>query len=399
MAFRVTMRRLLILAIPALGGAALWRIAVEPMPREDTGCTASLDTRAETAVTADGIELRMKRYAREGAQPVLLVHGFFGNGLEFDLPHREHNLALYLAEHGYDVWISSFRGCGREPYRCGVGDWRHSVDHLAALDAPALVDRVRESTGRRPIWIGHSMGGMVLYMYLQGASPTGGDGELRASLDPGLAEERNRAVLGGITIGSPPGLHRGGGDWIRDLERMPFFRALAGALLRWLAVQDRLSPRVPASRIGEMVTRFPRLGRVLAVRGPIARFLYNADNVDPDAGWSLLKWASDDVTARMAAQIVALARDPDFRDFHREVNYTAHMRAITAPLFFITGTKDFVGDENVRLDAYEKVSSQPRRFKCYPDYGHTDLVMGKRVREEVYPDILSWIEEMCSLGS
>ncbi len=377
-----------------VGGFALWRLRAEPVPREDPDCAASLEARVETAVTADGVTLRMKRYAREGTQPVLLVHGFFGNGLEFDLPHRDHNLALYLAERGYDVWISSFRGCGREPYRCGVGDRRHSVDHLAALDAPALVDKVRESTGRRPIWIGHSMGGMVLYMYLQGVRPEDGDGELRVALDPELAQERNRGILGGITIGSPPGLHRGGGDWIRDLERLPFYRALTAGLMRWLSVQDRLSPRVPASRIGDLVTRFPRLGRVLAMRGPIAIFLYNADNVDPDAGWSLLKWASDDVTARMASQIVALARDPDFRDFRREVNYTAHMGTITAPLFFITGTEDFVGDENVRLDAYDKVSSEHKRFKCYPGYGHTDLVMGKRVREEVYPDILAWIEEL-----
>ncbi|NPV60755.1 MAG: alpha/beta fold hydrolase [Actinobacteria bacterium] len=390
------LRKAALLACSAAGAAAAWRLRAEPMPQEDPDCVHALDVRVEKTTTEDGIELRMKRYAREGAQPVLLVHGFFGNGLEFDLPHRGHNLALFLAERGYDVWISSFRGCGRDPYRCGVGDWHHSVDHLAALDAPALVEAVTRSTGRRPVWIGHSMGGMVLYMYLQGARAQGeGDG-FRVSLDPGLAEERNRAILGGVAIGSPPGLHRGGGDWIRDLERLPFYRAASAALLGWLRLQDRLSPRVPASRIGDLVTRFPRLGRVLAVRGPIAMFLYNPDNVDPDVGWSLLKWASDNVTARMSAQIVALSQDPDFRSFRGEVNYTAHMPSITAPLFFITGTEDFVGDENVCLDAYEKVGSERKRFKCYPGYGHTDLVMGKRVREEVYPDILAWIEELCA---
>ncbi len=353
-----------------------------------------MESRVEAVETEDGVMLRMKRYVNEGGQPVLMAHGFTGNGLEFDLPHRRHNLALYLAERGYDVWISSFRGCGRGPYRCAIDDWGHSVDHLAALDAPALVEGVAASTGKRPVWIGHSMGGIVLYMYLQGVKASREDGTFRIIGDADLAAERNESILGGITIGSPPGLHRGGGDWIAKLEKLPLYRVQTRFLIRYLEFLGRFSARMPVSRLGDLVTIFPRLGRILAKRGPIAIGLYNPDNVDADVGYSLLRWASDNVTTGMTIQIVALSQDPDFRSFNGEYNYTENMPLITAPLFFITGSEDFVGADNVRMDGYDKVGSEVKRFKNYPGYGHTDLVMGKRVYEEVYPEILDWVNSL-----
>ena len=383
-----------VIAAASLGAMAAWRLSREPLPEEDPACVSHLQSRVEGFTTEDGVTLRLKRYVNEGAQPILFAHGFNGNGLEFDLPHPKHNLALYLADRGYDVWISSFRGCGREPYRCGVGDWKHSVDHLAALDAPALVKGVGEKTGRKPIWIGHSMGGIVLYMYLQGVRPLDGGGDLRVITDPDLARERNDSLLGGITIGSPPGLHCGGGDWIAKLERVPSLDKISDFLAGFLKGAGSTHPKVPISRLGTFVERFPRLGRLLAMHGLIAILLYNAKNVDPDVGYSLLKHASDNVTTLMTAQIISLADDPDFKGYNGECNYTADMDRITAPLFFITGTEDFVGPDNVREYGYGRVSSTMKRFENYQGYGHTDLVMGKRVYDEIYPDILDWIESL-----
>ncbi|MBC7247464.1 MAG: alpha/beta fold hydrolase [Actinobacteria bacterium] len=365
-----------------------------PFNPEEVAPGAHLEVRCECFHTGDGVTLRLKRYAREGAQPVILVHGYTGNGLEFDLPHRRHNLALFLAERGYDVWIANFRGCGRWPYHSDTNGWLHSVDHLAALDAPALVDGVSLATGKKPVWIGHSMGGMVLYMYLAGARMTSHDGGCEVSLDPALAAERNRALLGGITIGSPPAFHHGGGAWVATLSRLPFFDATVRMLIRLCGSLETASPRFPVSRLGDLVARFPRLGMVLAMHGPIAVFLYNRENVYPEVGCSLLRWASDNVTARMTRQILSLVRDRDFRDYRGACSYTERMADITLPLLFITGTLDFVGAENIRTHGYELVAGERKRFENLTGYGHTDLVMGKRVYEEVYPLILSWLEEL-----
>ncbi len=238
------------------------------------------------------------------------------------------------------------------------------------------------------------MGGIVLYMYLQGVKPVSMDGSLRVATDPDLARERNDSILGGITIGSPPGLHCGGGDWIAKLEHIPSFEKITGLLAGLIDRAGMVAPKVPISDIGTFVERFPRLGRLLAMHGPIAIALYNARNVDPDVGYSLLKQASDNVTTRMTAQIVMMGVDPDFKGYNGECNYTAGMDRITAPLFFITGTEDFAGADNIREYGYERVSSPMKRFENYQGYGHTDLVMGKRVYDEIYPDILDWIQNL-----
>lgn len=223
-------------------------------------------------------------------------------------------------------------------------------------------------------------------------------GQQRVSADPDLAAERNRFLAGGIVIGSPPGLHHGGGDWIASLSRLPFFKAGTRSLIRYLQALDRFSPCIDFGRLGDLSAHHPRLGRFLAVHGPIAMALYNAKNVDPDVGYNLLKQASDKVTARMTIQIVRLGIDPDFKSFHGEWNYTQNMNRITAPMFFITGTRDFAGPENLREQGYERISSAVKDYRCYPEYGHTDLVMGKRVYEEVFPDILDWIRKLENLN-
>lgn len=68
-----------------------------PLPREESGLDAGFEINLETFTTEDGAALRIKRYAKEGGRPVILAHGYTGNGFEFDLPHRRQNLAVFLA--------------------------------------------------------------------------------------------------------------------------------------------------------------------------------------------------------------------------------------------------------------------------------------------------------------
>ena len=387
--------RKLALPVFSLGFAyAGFRLLTTQPPIEDEEVGADLETSLETFRTGDGLALKLKRYKNPGGQPVILAHGFLGNGFEFDLPHRDHNLAMFLAERGYDVWISSFRGCGREPYLSEEGDWLHSIDHLAALDAPALIEGVTEATGMRPVWIGHSMGGLVLYMYLQGVAVEADNGGFRVTCDPELARERNESIEGGVAIGSPPSFHFGGKTWIERASRLPTYKPSIRQMIKFYDWRTGRSPKLPASLMGSFVTRFPRVGKNMAKSGPLAVGLYNPDNVHPDVGYSLLKRASDNVSTRMFIQILSLPLDNDYMAYNKEHSYTENMNRITAPLFFITGTEDFAGAENIRTHGYERVSSAVKKFSNLPGYGHTDLVMGKRVREEVYPAILSWIEEL-----
>ena len=123
------------------------------------------------ADTGDGWRLALYRYLpRPGAaggppQPVVLCHGMLSNRFALDLD-EERSLARYLRRAGFDVWVMELRGHGGS-VRAGTGglrpfDW--TLDDYVRTDLPAVVDYVRRVTGAPAVdWVGHSLGGMVLY--------------------------------------------------------------------------------------------------------------------------------------------------------------------------------------------------------------------------------------------
>ncbi len=362
-----------------------------PAPEEEQG--TGLPREIWEISTADGVVLRGKRYVADGGRPVILAHGFEGNGNEFDLPRPGRNLAVFLARGGFDVWIANFRGNGRGSSVSDSGGWGHSIDHLAAYDADALVRGVSEATGRKPAWIGHSMGGMVLFCYLQGATfeESRGHGVFRA--DAGLAAERNSMVAAGVAVGSPPAFHWEKGGFFGFLSNSAVAKAGLRGMMAGLRLMERRGKRVSLGvPVGRWAQRHPR-GAAMVALSPAGILLYNWRNVEADAAVSLLRWAGDDVSPAMARQLVFGLINGDYLSHDRSYNYTDGMERITVPMLFVTGTEDFASHECIRRYGYERVSSTRKDFICFPGYGHTDLVMGKGVEEKVYPAISAWLDQ------
>ncbi|MBU1671192.1 MAG: lysophospholipase [Actinobacteria bacterium] len=388
------------LALSFAGAGALYAGYVyagikTPEPGADQDVSAGLTEEKHEFVTGDGVRLFVKRYANPEGTPVIFFHGFNGNGFEFDLPRENKNFAVYLARRGYDVWVSSFRGCGQEPY-ISECDWRHSMDHLAIYDATAIVDGVITETGKKPFWIGHSMGGIVLYMYLQGVRF---DGENIVVSDPALVEERNAKLLGGIPIASPPAFWWPRHHPFQMFTESSIGRGLLGASILATRARGRMSPRYPIGKgIKKLVGNRPK-GIKLLARSPIGIMLYCRRNTDSDTSTSLVKWAGDDVSCKMYVQLVDGLWNINLRQYFPLVfrsepyEYTMNMGLITAPMLFITGDKDFANYVGIRRYGFDRVSSENKKFVIFPGYGHTDLVMGKCVEEDVYPAVERWMRE------
>jgi pimeloyl-ACP methyl ester carboxylesterase len=387
------------LTLFALTAAAIWlgiEVAKIPRPtREDEDYDQGLTTENWSFPTDDGAVLKGKRYVNEGAQPIILAHGFLGNGLEFDLPRRDRNLAVYLARMGYDVWVSSFRGCGREPNICQCRGWLHSIDHLAAYDIPALIEGVTLRTGSKPAWLGHSMGGLTLYMYLQGATfrVVGEDDTFAA--DPEVAKERNQGIAAAIAIGSPPAFYWAKGGFFGLLTHSRTMRAALKALHRLTGLIQDINPHVRAGEpMARLAARFPRLTAVLINHQPTGWVLYNWDNVEPEVAMSLLRWGGDDVSMRMTMQGLHAIINTDISSYDRSHNYTENMHRITVPFLFVTGSEDAANPATIQVYGYDRVSSEEKKYVNFPYFGHTDLVMGKDVQHKVYPVISDWLNRV-----
>lgn len=110
------------------------------------------------ARTDDGWTLPIYHHSGPG-KPVLLVHGMGANHYNWDW-RRDHSLAAWLQDRGWDVWVPALRG---DVDAQGPGG-AYTFDDHALHDIPAILDAVRGATGEAQVlWVGHSMGGMLYY--------------------------------------------------------------------------------------------------------------------------------------------------------------------------------------------------------------------------------------------
>ncbi|MEW6553892.1 MAG: alpha/beta fold hydrolase [Actinomycetota bacterium] len=354
--------------------------------------------------TADGIILRGKRYANPGAVPLILIAGICSNGFQYDLAFEECNFALYFARRGYDVWVSNLRGTGREPYKSDGGDFSHCVQDKGIYDVAALVDTAARETGRKPVLVGHSMGSVVSFVYLMGVSYREENGCRRIVPDPALAAEHNQAVVAHISMGGPPCFR-----WPRDcwhfwairnpLTRM-WLRGIRMAL--WRLAASRKQVRAEEATVG-LIQRMPRLGpRLFRI---LFSFFANMRNLSDETFLETALSGISDISMNEAYQFVDAALTGDFLesrailgDFPGEPhNYTRSIHLVSAPVLFVTGEKDAVNPRTVHDYGFQRVSSMVKDFICCKGYGHIDLLLGLRAREEVFPRIADWLEERCGV--
>ncbi len=137
------------------------------------------------AYTADGWRLGVRHYRPEHPDPnklpVVLCHGLGLNATFWTI--TDNHLPAQLNARGYEVYVFDIRGSG-ENGRPGRNDrinraLRHTpfrergerwwnVNDLMRYDVPAILDYVQRDTGRdRVNWVGHSMGGMLMFPYLE----------------------------------------------------------------------------------------------------------------------------------------------------------------------------------------------------------------------------------------
>jgi len=339
--------------------------------------------------TEDGWTLHVLRYRPErlkaGLDPVILCHGLSHNNAFWDL-HDSVSLAKYLQSRGYDVWSVSLRGCGqstkptvsqiKQLFRLNVSvfnpegllnrqpgllrlNW--TVDDHIHRDVPAAIDYVVRQSGHPQVhWIGHSMGGMIMFAYL--------------------------------------GTHGG--------EKINSFVAVSSPVLLTLPandVFDLLVKQADFVQIGNLATG-TNLRAVFGtlvgdlVKTPIDTLFLNERNVD----WKLLHvfyyGCQEDISPGQLDQLIRLLRTGRFYSHDGSIDYTEKLEQITVPVLQIVGQLDNMAPPgDVRL-AQARLGSRDKQFRVFgringyqADYGHDDIIIGRHAAQDVYPYILAWL--------
>jgi len=317
-------------------------------------------------LTDDGWRLAVHRYRPESAvrgHPVILCHGMISNRYTFDLPAAA-SLARFLKENGRDVWVPELRGSGMSAkpglFRSDV-PYSWQFEDLLRRDLPAVIRHVLARTGAPALhWVGHSMGGLLI------------EAHMAANDDPHLASA--------TVIASPCDFSKVRNESFQHLLR-----------LKWLL---KLYPIFP----------LPFVGRFLI---PFAHRLWNHStgpfyppNIEPQTARRVIALASESITSKklwleagayLGSGLVA----PDTGR-----GYMEGLSNSRVPLMALAGSRDEMAPEPAVRPACE-TNGNPVERKCMTfgktagcgeDYGHVDLLVGKRVESEVFPVVLRWLE-------
>lgn len=315
--------------------------------------------------TEDGWKIALHRYPRPRSQrsPVLLVHGLASNRHNMDFPEKEKSLAQYLWKKGWDTWIVELRGAGKsaKPKPWQWLNQRWNFDHYVLQDLPAAVRFILQSSKRpRLHWVGHSMGGFLVYPFVKTQSA-----DLIHSV---------------LTVGSPMGtdVKPGYFKWTHHIDPVfkviPFipYRAaakLVGAYAEWAFKSDK---------------------SILFVR----------ENMSLQTLKLGTKVAIDDVSAGVIVQIHQWLREKSFKSWDGKINYTIDLKKFKLPLLILTGNRDPFTPFGIIRKTFQKIGSAKKRWIMFgrkhghrTDYGHVDLIIGNHAPREVFPKIAEWLEE------
>lgn len=315
------------------------------------------------AHTEDGWNIAMHfhrpSHPRPGAFPVILSHGIAANKYSVDMD-RAHSLAYYLKRNGFPVFVISLRGVGSSYHQSKTRYKDFNFDDIVQYDVPATIATVRRLTGAPKVnWIGHSMGGMIMYGF-QGRRLPG-----------------HQDVASFIALGSPGRI---------DHTR----RSLWGAVTKFPWMNELIDFRFGAQIVSPLTGRFTT---------PIEELIFSKDNVSTTTIRKMMKNGVENISYGLAHQFIDWMRTGRETTVDGAFNYREGLRNIETPTLFVAGARDHVAiPESVRF-AYERAAAKNKEYvelgheQGLPvDYCHTGLVLGERALEDVYPRCLDWLE-------
>jgi pimeloyl-ACP methyl ester carboxylesterase len=305
----------------------------------------------------DRWRIKLFRYTTkaEEAEPILLVHGAMSNHHNWDLPPR-HSLVDVLTAEGFDCWAIDLRGCASAVPPPGKGRGDAEIDAYVTQDLPAALDYIRIHTGfARVHWVGHSMGGMLLYAFdcVHGAE----------------------WIASGTTLGSPPGFDR-----VRAVDR-PVLLTLGEYALPVL--------QTLAQNLMLIAYKF----KIRQNYAPV-----NWNNLHPALTGGMMLSMIDIMPARVCRVLLSWVKEKQWKMNDGKSDVLAGLRRLSVPLLAMFGRWDpFVPLETAK-EFFEGVPQSDKKLLILSqengsveNYGHVDLAMAKEGRKEVFAHIIDWI--------
>jgi pimeloyl-ACP methyl ester carboxylesterase len=321
------------------------------------------------ASTSDGRRLAVQR-VHDPAQPaqrgaVLMLHGLGANHRIFLT--KGVSLAEHLAARGFDCYVPDLRGAGDSER---VRDW--TLDDYLDRDLPALLECALENSGRTTLaCVGHSMGGILIWMHCM--------------------EQLGAPIERLVAVGSALD-YRLGRNVYQDLRRL---RRLAGPLKSF-----------PFGLIARVLSPLAGVGPVLPAEG----MNFHRSNVERSVCRELMAHGFGSIPLALFDSLNTTFEADGFSRITRDqgrVVYLQRVAELRLPTLMVAGSADVQCPPATAQATFERLSGASdkralfvgKRYGQADDYGHLDLLVGKRAAHEVWPELTAFLSAGSDAGA
>lgn len=311
--------------------------------------------------TSDDWQLALLRYSKPEQVtrklPVLLCHGLGCSHFSFDV-NRQFSIVRHLVAQGFDVYCIDLRGHGysqkaKQGNDYGIyQNWGYGFNDYLNQDLPAALARVCKLAGSEQVhYLGHSMGGILLFAY----AAIGGN-----------------LVKCGVTFGSS-----------LDYSGLPtIFRPLLPLLklVSW-------APFVPLN-LDALLS-----GKLAGIHPKLVNKIYAASaNCDHKIISKVLQSAFTPVSMPVLKALAQAINGEGMRtDSGQKYSDLLQQRGYDFDILSISGEADIqcLPPTAARFGTEQLVLG--KTHQCQHDYGHHDLIVGNNATTEVYPKVVDFL--------
>lgn len=326
--------------------------------------------------TEDGVPLRLTRYQGGKKGPLLMVHGVGVSSHIFSTDTIETNLLEYLYAHDYDCWLLEMRISIVLP--SAKQDW--TLDDVAKKDYPSAIQKIREITNANDVQVfAHCGGSTAFFMAMMNGlehvrsavTSQTGPYQIVAPVNKAKAGLHLPTLLDTIGVDSLTAFTNNETNWLGKI----YDKALK---LQHFDVEEYCHNPV-CHRVSFMYA-------LLYEHDQLTRLTH--DNLH-----ELFGICSTTVFKHLALmarqQHIVSASDAD--------SYMPHWDRLNIPITFIHGAENacYLPETTERSfnTLIEKNGAEGYARHVIPNYGHIDCIFGKNAADDVYPHILSALDQ------